>query len=128
MRDDNTVDGGNYDVIRARLEKAAGLLHDATQTLDSKRRDNFGGTEIQIAGNTRVRTANNCVPMDIVNVGGHMVFAYNVFVGLRRETHVEDVFTLHAWEDGSSASLALAELPSSEHGGFLEDPQFISAF
>lgn len=122
------VDGGNYDVIRARLDKAAGRLQDAARALDTQRKDTFGGTEISIAGNTRVRTENNCVPMDIVNVGEHMVFAFNVFVGLRRETHVRDVFTLHAWEDGGPHSLGFADLPESEHGGFLQHPGFVAAF
>lgn len=120
-------DGGNYEVIRKRLVDAAKALQDGARTLDDARKDAFGSTEIVVAGNTRVRTENNCVPMDIVNVGEHMVFAYNVTLGLRRETRVADVLSLHGWEDGSE-SLSFVDLPHSAHGGFLEDKRFIKDF
>jgi len=120
-------DGGNYEVIRKRLVDAARALREGARELDSQRREAFGSTEIVVAGNTRVRTENNCVPMDIVNVGEHLVFAYNVTLGLRRETRVQDVFSLHGWEDGTD-SLTFVDLPYSAHGGFLEDSRFVKDF
>ena len=44
----------------------------------------FGGTEMAVVGSERIRTENNCVPRDIVSVGRHLLFGYNVFIGLRK--------------------------------------------
>src|SRR5690606_4640904 len=38
---------------------------------------------------------HNCVARDIVQVGELLLFGYNVFIGLKKETRVEDVFSLY---------------------------------
>ena len=79
------VEGGNYDVIRARLSAAGKELHEAARGLDARRRETFGSTAIEVLGTERVRTENNCVPRDIVQIGGSLLFGYNVFLGLKRQ-------------------------------------------
>lgn len=96
--------GGSYEVIRARLVDQAKRLSDKAVALNESRMGEFGGTELAVIGNERVRTENNCTPRDIVQVGGQLLFGYNVFIGLRSETSLSDVFSLHNFstEDGSS--------------------------
>lgn len=102
------LEGGSYEVIKNRLTEAARKLTEKADALNKKRKEAFGGTELQVIGNERVRTENNCVPRDIINVGGTLLFGYNVFLGLKTETKIEDVFSLHKFqetEDGFDLSL-----------------------
>ena len=89
------LDSGNYEVIRRRLLEHGADLSRRADALNERRKETFGGTELGVIGNSRVRTENNCVPRDIVNVGGHLLFGYNVFIGLRSETKLSEVFSLH---------------------------------
>ena len=66
--------GGSYEVIRQRLSAAGRELSSAARTLNEQRQELFGGTEAAVLGTERVRTENNCVPVDIVQVGGLMLF------------------------------------------------------
>ena len=47
----------------------------------------------------RARTENNCVARDIVRVGDLLVFGCNVFMGLRKDIHAADVFSLYRLND-----------------------------
>ena len=49
----------------------------------------FGGRELALLATDRVRTENNCVPRDVVSVAGHLLFGFQVFIGLKSETTVE---------------------------------------
>ncbi|XVV03516.1 DNA repair ATPase [Actinosynnema sp. CA-248983] len=128
-----TLDAGTYEVLRARLaDQAAGLARRA-EALNARRLEVFGSAELNLLGTERVRTENNCVPRDCVSVsvadgrGSHvsglMLFGYNVFIGLKPETTIDDVFSLHRFtRDGDAfrfEDAARAELP-----GLLDDPQF----
>nr|WP_242454612.1 DNA repair ATPase [Bailinhaonella thermotolerans] len=84
-------------MLRARLAEQAGELARRAEGLNSRRVEVFGGAELRVVGTERLRTENNCVPRDIVSVGGVMVFGYNVFIGLKPETTVADVFSLHTF-------------------------------
>ncbi|MGH3587297.1 MAG: DNA repair ATPase, partial [Pseudonocardia sp.] len=77
--------------------------------------EEFGGTALELLGAERIRTENNCVPRDIVSVGGLMLFGYNVFIGLKPETTVEDVFSMHTFtRDGSAFRFETVADGSSE--------------
>ncbi len=117
---------GSYEVLRARLAQQAAELGGRVQRLNARRQEVFGGIELSVLGNTRVRTENNCVPRDIVQVGGHLLFGYNVFVGLRTETHVRDVLGLHELRQGDDG-FDLHELPPDTFA-LLESPQFVREF
>ena len=95
----NTVDqavaeGGAYEVIRKRLSEQGKKLKQQTQTLNEARLTEFGSSEMAVTARVRVRTENNCVARDIVQVGDLLLFGYNVFIGLKKETRIEDVFSL----------------------------------
>ena len=89
------LDAGNYEVIRARLLTQGKTLRGQAEALNTERKAVFGGTELTVAANSRVRTENNCVPRDIVSVGGHLLLGYHVTFGLKQEMNVGDVFGLH---------------------------------
>ena len=48
--------------------------------------------------NERIRTENNCIPRDMVGIGGRLLVGFEVFLGLKSELRVEDVFSVHAFE------------------------------
>ncbi|NOK04453.1 MULTISPECIES: DNA repair ATPase [Myxococcus] len=121
------LEGGSYEVIRSRLLSQADVLGAKATDLNGRRKALFGGTELTVIGNERVRTEHNCVPCDIASVGKYLLFGYNVFIGLKRETSVSDVFSLHKFEK-TADGYDFSSVPSSEAGGFLADPRFVKDF
>jgi hypothetical protein len=119
--------GGSYEVIRARLVEQGRGLATRAESLNGARMAAFGGTELTIVGNERVRTENNCLPRDIIQVGGRLVFGYNVFIGLRTETAVEDVFSLHDLRV-TETGFELPQVPLAETPDFLAASGFVSNF
>ena len=122
-----SLEGGSYDVIRRRLIEQAVQLGERADQLNAKRKLTFGGSELALIANERVRTENNCVPRDIVSVGARLLFGYNVFIGMKVDTVVGDVFSLHHFakkDDGFDLSPA----PAEGEGQFLSDPGFVKEF
>src|SRR5690606_21433893 len=60
----------------------------------------FGSSHMEAIGRVRIRTENNCIARDIVQVGECLLFGYNVFIGLKKETSVADVFSLYRLVEG----------------------------
>ena len=119
--------GDSYEIIRQRLAGHARELAGRATSLNDSRKELFGGTELTVAGSERVRTENNCIPVDVVQVGGRMLFGYNVFVGLRKSISIDDVFTLVDFEVRDDGTLEFH--PTSEEDSFwLHDPEFVRAF
>ncbi|MEQ8985289.1 MAG: DNA repair ATPase, partial [Deltaproteobacteria bacterium] len=123
-KEEATLEGGSYEVIRRRLLEQAAALGEAAERLNAKRVGTFGGTELAVIGNERVRTENNCVPRDIVNVGGTLLFGYNVFLGLKTETSIDDVFSLHGFTEKDGGGFDLSALPLDSGGGLLSGEEF----
>ncbi|KIG19650.1 hypothetical protein DB30_00159 [Enhygromyxa salina] len=120
--------GGSYEVIRARLVEQARELGKRARALNDHRIRTFGGTELTIIGTEHVRTDNNCVPCDVVMVNGRMLFGYNVFLGLRKQTKREDVFSLHNFAT-TPEGFDLSALPANDPDrAFLEDEQLAAQF
>ncbi|MET8147563.1 DNA repair ATPase [Actinoplanes sp. NPDC049668] len=119
--DAGALDAGTYEVLRGRLGSQAKELAERAEELNARRVETFGGQQMRLLGAERIRTDNNCVPRDIVQVGGAMLFGYNVFIGLKTETAVSDVFAVHGFgRDGDAFRFdAGATLP-----GLLDDPAF----
>ena len=115
------LDAGTYEVLRARLGGQAKELAARAETLNARRVETFGGQQMRLLGAERIRTANNCVPRDVAQVGGSMLFGYNVFIGLKAETSIDDVFAVHGFSrDGDAFRFdSGAALP-----GLLDDPVF----
>ena len=92
---DNAVaEAGAYDIIRKRLTEQGSTLKSQAEQLNIERLAEFGGVQMEAIGRTRVRTENNCVSRDIVQVGDQLLFGYNVFIGLKKDTQISDVFAL----------------------------------
>jgi hypothetical protein len=126
---DGGVDGSAYDLIKARLDEQARVLGTKVDKLNARRVEVFGSSALAVLSNERIRTENNCVPRDIINVGGNLFFAYNVFIGLRTTTKVEDVFALHHFRRDEDGSFFLEPMPIDGDGAppetaFLRDEQF----
>ena len=93
------VEGGSYEVIRRRLVEQGQRLGVQAETLNARRKEQFGSTELVTVGNERVRTENNCIPVDMATVAGELLFGYNVFIGLRKEITIGDVFSLQHFRE-----------------------------
>ena len=97
------LDAGTYEVLRSRLGEHCAELGRRAEALNTRRVSTFGSAELRLLGTERIRTENNCVPRDVAQVGGAMLFGYNVFIGLRSETTVDDVFATHGFvRDGDA--------------------------
>ena len=123
--DSAVAEGGAYEVIRKRLVEAGSELEAKTKQLNAARQEEFGSTKMEVLGRTRVRTENNCSARDIVRVGDVLLFGYNVFIGLKKETKVADVFSLYQLEKkGEEFEISAADTA----GTFLADPGFVKDF
>src|SRR5690606_6423646 len=50
----------------------------------------------KLLGTETINTENNCQPRDIISIGGNkFLFGYNVHMGLKRETFIQDVFGVY---------------------------------
>ena len=88
------AEGGAYEVIRKRLVEQGRLLNQQARALNDARLSEFGSSDLSVVSRVRVRTENNCIARDMVQIGDYLLFGYNVFIGLKKETHIEDVFSL----------------------------------
>lgn len=123
--DQAVSDGGAYEVIRARLIEQASALKAKVDDLNQSRVEEFGQAKFDVMSRARVRTENNCVARDIVPVGSDLLFGYNVFIGLKKETSVADVFSLyHLNEKDGTVELVQKSIEDS----LLADPAFVKEF
>ncbi|MFB6351531.1 MAG: DNA repair ATPase, partial [Bradymonadaceae bacterium] len=121
------VRGSNYEVIRDRLADQAAELREQADTLNEKRQEVFGGTEMTVAGQVTIRTEHNCIPQDIVNIGGRLLFGYNVYIGMKTSTSVDDVFSLHHF-DKSGDGFSVEPMPEDSSKNFLSQQEFVNHF
>ncbi|TMR24173.1 AAA family ATPase [Nonomuraea turkmeniaca] len=116
------LEAGTYEVLRNRLQAQAKALAAAAEALNGARLKVFGGAELRLLGTERIRTENNCVPRDIVSLGDVMLFGYNVFIGLKPETAVADVFAVHRFSrDGDAFRFDADKLQSLDDPAFKKD-------
>ncbi len=122
------VEGGTYDLLRERLAGQARELAQRAQRLNETRLEVFGSTDMALVGTARIRTRNNCVPRDAVTVGGLLLFGYNVYIGLRSETAVADVLSLHRLVETDGGAFELHDVEPGDPADFLADPAFTRDF
>ncbi len=115
----NRLDEGAYGLIRGRMRAAAGELLRDLDHLNKERRAVYGAVSTELLGSERISTINNCVPRDMTPIGSRFLFGYNVHIGLRSETRLEDVFAMYEWRDGHLVSSTLDSI---------DDPQFKREF
>src|SRR2546421_4772782 len=119
------LEGGNYEVIRARLLEQATELGKRAEALNAKRKETFGGTELSVIATERVRTEHNCMPVDIVEIGGRLLIGFNVVLGLKSETKVSDVFSFHPFEVKADGGYDFAAGGFDEGGGVFPDEKIV---
>ncbi|MEN0063958.1 MAG: DNA repair ATPase [Myxococcota bacterium] len=125
---DEVGTGGNYEVVRDRLQGLGEALRQATDDLNTRRQATFGSTELAILGHERVRTENHCVPCDIVQVGGALLFGYNVHLGLKRNAVPQDVFSLQTYAPDAPEGSGFHTVTDHRHAQFLADRGFAREF
>ena len=116
---------GAYEVLSKRLTTQARTLATKTEQLNVRRTEAFGSQELSMLGRARARTDNNCVARDLVRIDDLLLFGYNVFIGLKQETSVSDVFALYRLnQDGEAFSFESVDMS----GTFLADQRFQDDF
>ena len=119
--DSAVAEGGAYEIIRKRLVEQGEQLKEKTAALNAARAEEFGSTDMEVLARTRIRTENNCRGRAIVQVGEMLLFGYNVFIGLKKTTRIEDVFALYRLAQDDDA---YAMEPQPLEGSFLSDKRF----
>ena len=112
------LERGTYEIIRGRLESYTGELRQKLDQLNSERREVFGSIPTELLSTDRISTSNNCLAQDLVPIGQHFIFGFNVTIGLKSETKVADVFAVFRIDDEEklhAADLALLGDPNFEH-------------
>ncbi|BDU15180.1 DNA repair ATPase [Lysobacter auxotrophicus] len=123
--DQAVAEGGAYDVLRRRLDTQGQRLQQLADALNQRRLQEFGDSRLEVIGRLRIRTENNCIGRDIVPVGQMLLFGYNVFMGLKTVTRVQDVFGLYRLVEGADGfDVAPVEIA----GSFLGDAAFTRDF
>ncbi|MES2440365.1 MAG: DNA repair ATPase [Verrucomicrobiota bacterium] len=89
------LEGGAYEVIRARLDQHAAVLRERVDSLNADRHEVFGAIPTELLSTAHVGTEHNCVPRDIVGIGNNLyLLGYNIQFGLKQTTDPADVFAL----------------------------------
>jgi hypothetical protein len=123
--DQAVAQGGAYEVLRRRLSEQGARLREIAGALNERRLAEFGDSRLEVVGRLRIHTENNCIGRDIVPVGGLLLFGYNVFLGLKTTTRLEDVFGLYRLVEGPDG-YDVEGVDAS--GTFLGDPAFVREF
>ena len=93
------LEQGTYEIIRGRLDNYGTDLKQRLNQLNDQRKAVFGAVETQLAATEHISTENSCEARDMVPVGDRFIFGYNVHIGLKTETHIEDVFSVYEYSD-----------------------------
>ena len=93
--DKAVAEGGAYEILHKRLTSLGQELNQKTEALNQERLSEFGKSDMSIISRIRIRTENNCVARDIVRFGDWLLFGYKVYLGLKKGTKIEDVFSLY---------------------------------
>ncbi|WP_448547027.1 DNA repair ATPase [Thalassotalea fusca] len=119
------AEGGSYELIQRRLTALGNDLQSQIKQLNDERMQTFGATDMAVEARVRVRTEHNCIARDIAAIGDTLLFGYNVFLGLKRNISVADVFSLHQLKEVDGEF----EIVDLEHkGSFLDDATFVRDF
>ena len=95
---DIKLENSTYDIVKKRLQGQADELRNRLNQLNDLRREVFGSRDMVLLANDRITTENNCIPRDMVALGNHFIFGYNVHMGLRTEIKLNDVFSMYRFD------------------------------
>lgn len=116
-----TLGSATYEIIRQRLATQAATLRERVTALDARRQEVFGSVESKILQADRVNTAHNCIPKDMVQIGGgRFLFGFNIRFGLKKEVDLSDVFGVYV-RDEESGTFREDSLAPLEDKAFLSD-------
>nr|WP_321410620.1 DNA repair ATPase [uncultured Carboxylicivirga sp.] len=93
------LEEGTYEIIKNRLRKNADDLNQRLEKLNTARKEVFGSIESTLIATDRINTNNNCTPSDMVALGETMLFGYNVTMGLKSKTSLDDVFSVYDFKE-----------------------------
>ncbi len=100
------IEGGTYEVIRARLAAAGEALEQRIGALNSERQSIFGAVDSALLTTERITTEHACTPRDMTAVGGgKFLFGYNVQLGLKSTTELADVFSVYRYDSEANTFL-----------------------
>lgn len=117
------LEGGAYEVIRARLEKQSVELRSRLDALNEERKSIFGAVESSLVSTERVTTDHNCVPRGLTAIGNNrFLFGYNIQFGLKQTTDLEDVFAVYQYDP---VDHGFSKLPIDE---VVDDKEFTTDF
>lgn len=119
------AESGGYELVKGRLAKQGRELEGKTEALNTARLAEFGESRLALAARVRARTESNCTARDIVRVGDTLLFGYNVFLGLKQETRISDVFGLYRLAESADGP-ELEALPLAD--SLLADARFEQDF
>ncbi len=117
-------DQASFDLLRKRLQTGAQQLKIKSEQLNAERLKLFGRIEPKQIARLSARTDNNCVARDVVRAGNLLLLGYNVFMGLKSETQIADMFALYRLGQAEDTEL----VPVTIAGSFLSEPRFAADF
>lgn len=118
-QDQAGLEQGTYEIIRNRLNKYGTDLKSRLGSLNEQRKEIFGGVETQLIATEHITTQHSCEARDMVPIGDRFIFGYNVHIGLKTETVIEDVFSIYEYKNRSFQSTSAV---------MLKDETFIKDF
>lgn len=123
--DQVVVQGGVYEVLCCCLVEQGQCLQGLVEMFNCQCLVEFGDSCLEVVGCFCICSDNNCVGCDIVQVGlDCLLFGYNVFIGLKIQICIEDVFGLYWLVQGSDGyDVVVLELKGSffDQFGFVYD-------
>ena len=115
------LEGGAYEIIRSRLDAHAKDLRGRLSKLNEERQNVFGAVDLELIATERISTANNCEPRDMIAIGNNrFIFGYNVHVGLKSTTDLNDVFDIFEYHPDDH-TFHQQPLDLLDQGSFAED-------
>jgi hypothetical protein len=124
----NDIDTGNYDVIQRRLRDHSQMLRTRTEALNEDRKRVFGGTELSVIGNDRIRTDDNRLPRDLTSINGLLLFGFNVTYGLKKDIHPSNILSFHELRPGPEGA-EFHQIPTETAlDGAFNHPEFVKQF
>ncbi len=117
--DNIQLEEGTYEIIKSRLRKNADDLRQRLDQLNGARKDVFGSIESTLVATDRISTENSCTPVDMVSIGDILLFGYNVTLGLKTKTALDDVFSVYDYNEHKFAQRNM---------NIIGDSQFVDDF
>lgn len=116
---------GSYEILKNRLAEQGRSLATAAERFNLARQQAFGASARELLGKVNVHTEHRCLPIDMAQINGVLLFGYRVYVGLKSVPSVEEVLGLYRLVE-NDGQFRVEALPLE--GTFLDDPRFRHSF